>query len=157
MRWPWTTRAEWRALAESRLAELATAEQRLTIVLEAQQQERALTRRIHDNLTEQIAVLLQSRADAEKRYEALALQVVDLKRAEAGLPPAAFDATLLDPMNSLGPKTQLAVDEFAAGDPEMKKYLVGRAHLELAALRGQNDDMEAIDKELADKIRRGDQ
>lgn len=136
-------RDHWKHFADTRLIKAETAEQ-LHI----------LARDRHDRLwTDHTAAIAAHAA----RYEALALQVVELKRAEAGLPPAAFDASLLDPMNSLGPKTQLAIDEFAGGDPEMKKYLVNRAHLELAAMRGQTDDMEAIDKDLAAKIRRGDQ
>jgi hypothetical protein len=136
-------RDDWKHLADARLVKAETAEQL-----------HALTRDRYDRLWADHTAAIAAHA---ARYETLALQVVELKRAEAGLPPMAFDASLLDPMNSLGLKTQLAIDDFAGGDPEMKKYLVGRAHLEWSALRGQMGDLEEIDKEVAEKVRRGDQ
>lgn len=93
---------------------------------------------------------------AQSKVDAMLLEVLAFKRHDMGMPPAAFDASALDPMNSLGPQTQLAIDEFASGDREMRKYLVGRAHLMYAAARGQTDSMEAVDDEVSAAIRAGD-
>lgn len=141
MRFPWVSRALLEASAESRDSALRSEGQ--------------LWRRI--DVQNSALADWQKRYDVlQSKYDALVAQVIDFKRHEVGMSPTAFDASLLDPMNSLGPKTQLAVDEFAAGDPEMKKYLVGRAHLESSALRGQSDDMDAIDTAVAQKVRQGD-
>ena len=164
MRLPWVTRAEWKAIAAERVTDLRFEEDRHRAtkdMLVAAEAARALWQRWCEEAQRDFMAARAAHAEAyaalEARYAALVAQVVDLKRHDAGLPPAAFDATLLDPMNSLGPKTQLAVDEFAAGDPEMRKWLVARAHLEQAALRGQSNDMEQIDEDVAAMVRRGDQ
>lgn len=148
MRLPWVSRAE---LVEA-LRRADEAETRAA----TKEAMRALWERLYTVATEHLQAALAARAEAEKRYETLALQVVELKRAESGLPPMAFDASLLDPMNSLGPKTQLAINDFAGGDREMQKYLVGRAALEWSALAGQTSDLTEIDKQVAEMVRRGD-
>lgn len=96
-------------------------------------------------------------------YDALAEQLASvtkealaMKRHDLSMAPADFDASQSDPMNSLGPKTQLAIDEDAAGDPSIRKYLIGRAHLELAALRATVSDLAEQDTQLARMIREGD-
>lgn len=169
MRLPWVSRATlqtaladldaWQKLAATRLERAEDCQDLLRdarALVVSKEAERAVWERLYTTATEHLQATLAARAEAEKRYETLALQVVELKRAEAGLPPMAFDASLLDPMNSLGPKTQLAIDDFAGGDPEMKKYLVGRAALEWSALAGQMSDVGEIDKTVAAMVRRGD-
>ena len=68
---------------------------------------------------------------------AKAKQAMAIKRHETGMIPADFDATLADPMRLLGAHTQMAIEERADGDPSDRKYLINRAHLELAMLRSQ--------------------
>ena len=41
----------------------------------------------------------------------------------------------------------------AAGDRELRKYLIGRAHLMQAAARGQSDDVDDVDETIARAIR----
>lgn len=104
----------------------------------------------------------QARADlaAEReRYQALVSTVIDIKRNEHGLPPDGFDPAENDPMNMLGPKTQLAIEEFSAGDAELRSHLIKRAMAETAALMGEHagkrPDAET-DQEVANRVEQGD-
>ena len=94
-------------------------------------------------------------ASFEERYEKLVGMVIDLKRHDYGMNPIGFDPKTLDPTHGLGVQTMSAVEEFASGDPELRRYLVGVAWSE----HGRRSDMdpETRDSEIAALIMEGDQ
>ena len=88
---------------------------------------------------------LEGSLEAERtRYAELVKQLVEIKRHEQGMSPEGFDASSLMPEHGLGPKTIAACDEFAAGDPELRRYLVGIAHKEYR----KRADMDADEKDV---------
>lgn len=82
--------------------------------------------------------------------EALALKRHDLQMPPAGWTPGA------DPMELLGPKTQLAIEEFAAGDPQARRYLIGRATILAAAHKAQGHEPDEADADVAETIQAGE-
>ncbi len=92
--------------------------------------------------------------DVMARYDELVKQIVDIKRHEHGMNPEGFDPRTLDPAFGLGSRTMAAVDEFAAGDPELRRHLVNVAWREWS----KNDTMEAgeRDQEVAQLILAGE-
>ena len=93
--------------------------------------------------------------DMTLQYADLVKQIVDLKRHDYGMNPVGFDPATLDPTHGLGVQTMSAVEEFAGGDPELRRYLVGVAWSE----HGRRSDMdpESRDSEIAALIMEGDQ
>lgn len=94
-------------------------------------------------------------AESLERYEALVKQIIDIKRHEHGLNPDGFDPATLDPAHGLGPYTLAAIDEFASGDPELRRYLVGRAWTEHSLRHEMEPD--SRDQEVSEIIAAGDQ
>lgn len=76
----------------------------------------------YEFVTNQLALTQNQLAQANAKYAELVTQVIEMKRHEAGMHPPGFDPSTLDPMNSLGPQTQLAIDEESGGDPEQRVY-----------------------------------
>jgi hypothetical protein len=107
----------------------------------------------HADAMKHLSAALES---AQASVRALSAEIASLKRHEVGLMPRDFTPPT-DPIESLGPKTQLAVEEFAAGDPSIRSYLIGRAALEQAALRASVTDAGELDRQLAAMITDGDQ
>lgn len=96
------------------------------------------------------------RAIVEK-FGLIVTQVIDIKRADAGLPPADFKPT--DVTSLLGRRTNAAIDEFAQGDAELRRLLIARAVTLTETLRAEagdeaNDDV--IDEEVAARVMAGD-
>ena len=93
-------------------------------------------------------------ADTLARYDALVRTMVDIKRHEHGMNPEGFDPKTLDPAFGLGSRTMAAVDEFASGDPELRRHLVNVAWREWA----RNDGLELgeRDQEVAQIILAGE-
>jgi hypothetical protein len=150
MKWPWVSRELFDDRRE-RINELAA----LVVSERERIMEILRTERVQSGT---VLVALQSRYDAlQAKHDALIAQVIDFKRHEVGMAPTAFDLREMDPMHDLGPRTQMAIETFAAGDKEMRKYLLARATMEMAVLRGQTSDVDAIDSELASLILNGDQ
>jgi len=89
------------------------------------------------------------------RYDKLVDQIIDLKRHDYGMNPVGFDPATLDPSHGLGVQTMAAVEEFAGGDPELRRYLVGVAWSEHNRRAGM--DAETRDAEIAALIMEGDQ
>ena len=89
------------------------------------------------------------------RYAELVKQVIEIKRHEQGMNPENFDPQSLMPEHGLGPKTIAACDEFAAGDPELRRYLVGKAH----QYWQQNHELDKDERDIAvaKRIIQGDQ
>lgn len=123
-------------------------------------------RRAEDRLAASVPISVHSEAikrlsdaldKAMASAGALSTEIASMKRHDIGLHQKDFDASVHDPMHTLGPKTQLAIDEFAGGDPSVRQYLIGRAALEQAALRVNISDPAQLDEELAAMIRDGDQ
>jgi hypothetical protein len=111
----------------------------------------------YDEMKAQRDAAIADRRVAEERYTSLVSQFVDLKRQEWNLSPQGFDISKLSPMSALGPKTQLAVEEFAAGDPELRARLINTATAEVMARRAQEMPEDEIDAEVATLIHEGDQ
>ncbi len=92
--------------------------------------------------------------DQLERYDHLVRQIIDIKRHEHGMNPEGFDPRTLDPAFGLGSRTMAAVDEFASGDPELRRHLVNVAWREWS----KNDGLEAgeRDNEVAQLILAGE-
>lgn len=76
----------------------------------------------YDLLVGELRMAQNQLAQANTRYTELVTQMIEMKRHEAGMHPPGFDPSTLDLMNSLGPQTQLAIDEESGGDPEQRVY-----------------------------------
>ena len=100
----------------------------------------AVTKRLERENDRLIAQLEQETL----RYGELVKQLVEIKRHEHGMNPDGFDASTLQPEHGLGVKTLAAIDEFAAGDMELRRYLVGQANKEYR----KRHDMEAADRDV---------
>jgi hypothetical protein len=106
-------------------------------------------------LHNQIVADLQAQRDrALTMYEALVKQALEIKRHEHGMNPADFDPATLDPTHGLGSRTLAAVEEFAAGDAELRRYLVNKAW----SLWGQHNDKSPAERDetVAEIILAGD-
>lgn len=113
-----------------------------------------VSRESYDLLKAQLDVAIADRRAADARYEALVTQMLNFKRHELAMMPAGFDPAQADPWNSIGPKTQLAVEETAGGDPELERYLKGQA---LLAWKQYGDlSPEDRDVKVAQEIKDGD-
>ena len=111
----------------------------------------------HSVYLDQLVQTERARANLlETRNAGLTEQILSAHRHDVGLPEPDFDPATLDPMYSLGPLTQLAIEEFASGDPDMRKYLTRQAHAQQAALSLRTTDHDAIDEEVAEMVRAGD-
>ena len=96
------------------------------------------------------------RAFTEK-FGTIVTQVIEIKRADAGLPPA--DSKQPDVTSLIGRRTNAAIEEFAAGDAELRRLLIARSVSLTEALKaehGENADMEAIDEQVAAAVEAGD-
>lgn len=108
------------------------------------------------NQEREARVRAEARADALlEKYETLVKQVMEMKRHEQGMMPEGFQAEKMDAMYGLGPKTQSAIERFASGDAELRRYLIGRAHMEYST-RSSESDPQAKDEEVAAIIDAGD-
>lgn len=101
------------------------------------------------------------RAEAEltamiERFGTVTTQVIDLKRAERGLAPAGFEAAQVTSL--VGRRTEAAIEEFSAGDPELRRLLIAKAVQLTEAAKADKPDRAAddIDGEVAERIRAGD-
>jgi len=111
----------------------------------------------YDEMKAQRNAAIAERHAAEERYASLVSQFVDLKRQEWNLSPQGFDISKLSPMAGLGPRTQLAIEEFAAGDPELRARLINTGTAEAMARRAQGMPEDEIDAEVGTLIQEGDQ
>jgi hypothetical protein len=114
----------------------------------------SVPRESYDLLKGQLEVAIADRQAAEARYAALVDQMVQMKRHEYSMMPAGFDPNQADPWNSIGPKTQLAVEEVSAGDPELEQH--NRAQALLAWKQYADLSPEERDQKVAREIRDGD-
>jgi hypothetical protein len=94
--------------------------------------------------------------NAAERYAALVADVMDLKRHDLGMMAKDFDPTTGDPMKTLGPRTQLAIEEFAGGDAELRLRLITTAVPLMATARAEYADGDEADEHVAALIERGD-
>jgi hypothetical protein len=118
-----------------------------------------IPREFYDDAVRQRDAALERARIAEDRCAAVVKELVELKRHDIGaLPGVHFNTDSLDPAHGLGPKTALAVDEFADGDVELRARLLARAHVLTASAKMQygDDDPGAIDKYVAHLIQQGD-
>lgn len=100
-------------------------------------------------------VAAEARADAtDVRYAALVEQMVTIRRHQEGMDPRAEANKDFDVMARLGPRTQMAIEDFAAGDLGLRRNLIARANLEWAARDGM--DHKERDVEVAALVMAGD-
>jgi hypothetical protein len=114
-------------------------------------------RALYDDVCRQRDEAVQDRRAADARYEALVTEMTALKRHDIAAGPNATDLNAWDPTNGLGGRTLMAVEEFAAGDPELRRKLIATAHTLTAAERLQTSDPDQVDEIVAEKIIQGDQ
>lgn len=97
----------------------------------------------------------ESRADAaDARYAALVDQMVNVRRHQEGMEGRDAKAADYDVMGGLGTRTQMAIEEFAAGDPQLRRDLIARARLEYGAREGMDEKQR--DVEVAQLVSAGD-
>ena len=117
----------------------------------------SVPREMYEDMRAQRDQALVDRRAIEVRYSALVSQTLDIKRHEMGMVPTGFDAARSDPTTLLGPKTNLAIDNFAGGDPELRRLLITRAIYETqSASSGDGADGDAVDTHVAQLITAGD-
>jgi hypothetical protein len=90
------------------------------------------------------------------RSHAVTMEALAIKRHEMQMTPAGW-APPPDPFETLGKKTQAAIERFAAGDRELRARLIHTAATEAAALAASGDyDGDDLDEEVATRILEGD-
>lgn len=115
---------------------------------------RAVSRELYEQERER-RIQAEARANAaDARYAALVDQMVNVRRHQEGMESRDAKAADYDVMGGLGTRTQMAIEEFAAGDPALRRDLIARARLEYGAREGM--EATARDVEVAQLVLAGD-
>lgn len=114
-------------------------------------------REFYDDAIRQRDVALLRGDRAEERLAKVVDELAALKRHDVGATPTG-GAESYDPMDSLGSRTQLAIEEFAQGDPELRNRLILTAQGLTAQRRAEAPDAGegAHDQYVATLIRNGE-
>lgn len=114
-------------------------------------------REFYDDVVRQRDAALERARIAEERLAELTDRAMSLKAHELSAPVTA-PARESDPFTMLGPKTQLAIDDFAQGDAELRNRLINSAMLLSSATQVDEPDLDTteLDALVAEKIREGD-
>lgn len=90
-----------------------------------------------------------------KRSHEVTLEALAIKRHEMQMPGKDWQPPK-DPFESLGRKTQVAIDTFAMGDRELRARLIGFATNMAAGLALQELEPDEIDEQVAERVEAGD-
>jgi hypothetical protein len=120
--------------------------------------ERHVAREVHEAV---VAGLMNQLSAANAMIEKLQAQLqstvtetLAIKRGELNMGDKDFKFE--EAMSGLGPKTEAAIEEFAAGDPQTRKYLIHQAKVDALGYKARGSTPEEVDGEVAELIRRGD-
>jgi hypothetical protein len=91
-----------------------------------------------------------------ERSHQVTMEALELKRHELGMVPKGW-APPPDPLSLLGPLTQGAIEEFAAGDADLRRRLITTASTMAELRQAAHLDPADADEEIAALIRAGDQ
>jgi hypothetical protein len=118
---------------------------------------KTVAREFYDDAIRQRDAAMLRGDRAEERLAKVVDELAALKRHDVGAAPAG-SAESYDPMDSLGPRTQLAIEEFAQGDPELRNRLIATAGALGAQHRAEAPDAGegAHDQYVATLIRNGE-
>lgn len=117
---------------------------------------RGVARDLYDDVVRQRDAAVAQLYTLQAKYTELSERAMGLKAQEMGAAHASTFAAA-DPFVGLGPKTQLAVEMIAQGDPELRNNQLRMAAMLISAGQSEGLEGDELDAEVAKKIAGGDQ